>query len=129
MTGACSGESGRENWKRANRETFRTGLQTPSGRKIRNRNSPLRAGLLSSLSPLKNKNLCAFISAPLRLCEKIFVSRRAAETQRDKEQNPECEIPWSEARLIISHKIKKPELTLPWEELHSPALKVGFLIY
>jgi len=29
--------------------------------------------------------------------------------------------PWPEARLTISHAVKKPELTLLWEEFNSPA--------
>ncbi|OQY52501.1 MAG: hypothetical protein B6245_23610 [Desulfobacteraceae bacterium 4572_88] len=44
---------------------------------------------------------------------------------RSEEQSPDREIPWSEARLIISRKIKKPELTLPWEEPDSPAFSKG----
>ncbi|OQY56330.1 MAG: hypothetical protein B6245_18495, partial [Desulfobacteraceae bacterium 4572_88] len=29
-------------------------------------------------------------------------------------------VPWPEARLTVSRAIKKPELTLPWEELNRP---------
>jgi len=30
-------------------------------------------------------------------------------------------VPWPKVRLTVSHAIKKSELTLPWEELNSPA--------
>ncbi|OQY57465.1 MAG: hypothetical protein B6245_16900 [Desulfobacteraceae bacterium 4572_88] len=33
--------------------------------------------------------------------------------------------PWSEARLTIFHAVKKPELTLLWEEFNSPAKERG----
>ena len=33
--------------------------------------------------------------------------------------------PWSETRPTISHAVKKPELTLLWEEFNNPAVPKG----
>jgi len=34
-------------------------------------------------------------------------------------------VPWPEASLTVSRAVKKPQLTLLWEEFNSPALKKG----